>query len=239
MTASPAASSLEPAASLLEPAGGALPPSSPACEEDIAFSEVRDVYLLPQVHIHEPPRCGHRSCCRKGYVEVVSGGITFTASVDACATPFVLQLNFDSLEKVDGVRRTGQYLEFKEGSVVHMFDFGDTPNFETVTLFVQKVALAAISARRAGVRGLESPSVDAADERVRKRNKSASGGGAAGGASDMDVELEVTLEETPAGGVGRTSTQRSIFSSARSITSLRRGNKISCAWLLGRVRQLQ
>jgi hypothetical protein len=133
-------------------------------------------------------------------VEVVSGGITFTASVDACATPFVLQLNFDSLQKVDGVRRTGQYLEFKEGSVFYMFDFGDTPNFEAVTLFVQKVALAAISARRVGVRGLESESVDATDERVRKRNKSASGGGAAGGASDMDVELEVTLEETPAGG---------------------------------------
>jgi hypothetical protein len=75
LTASPAVSSLEPAASLLEPGAGSLPPSAPVCEEEIAtFSEVRDVYLLSQVQSHTRPRCGHRACCRKGYVEVGSGG---------------------------------------------------------------------------------------------------------------------------------------------------------------------
>jgi hypothetical protein len=145
------ASSLEPTASSLEPGAGSLAPSVPVCEEEAdVLSEVRDVHLSEQVESHLSPRCGRPACYPKGYVDVGSGGIKFTESVHGCGTPFFLQLTFESLAKIEDVRRTtdGQYLEFKVGSVFYMFDFGDALNFQSATRFVTDTAVRAISARR-------------------------------------------------------------------------------------------
>jgi hypothetical protein len=141
----------------------------------------------------------------KGYVDVGSGGLTFTASVDAPATTFALQLNFDT---IDSVKRTtcGRYLQFKVISLLpamtYVFDFGDAPDYQAFTRSVQEAVLLASCASRSEVGGSESEGDHAAQEPARKRSKSAtksdSGGGVVGGASDMSLELDLQLPETPA-----------------------------------------
>ncbi len=110
-------------------------------------------------------------------MDVGSGGLTFTSSVGAPATAFVLQLNFDT---IDDVKRTtcGKYLQFKVSSVLpamtYIFDFGDAPNYQDFTRSVEKAALMGILTSSSAVGGSESESDHAADEPARKRSKSAS-----------------------------------------------------------------